>query len=270
MGMTPPSRLSHNLQANPPVNAGGFHALIAKQGKEAGGVRYYQIAGLTVAMDTFGRTLAQAEPYAIGQWDSVDITVRSDWRALQARQPHLLEEDCEYMATGSSFYRQLLGYQGMLLHASAVVAEGRAYLFTAPSGTGKSTHTALWLKCFPDAVILNDDKPAIRLEGDGVYAYGTPWSGKTDCSCNLKVPLAGICVLRRGTENQIRPYSGRGAVRDLLEQTVRPRDAELISNLLTVLDGVMSRVGIWEMECTMEREAAWMAYEAMSGRNGGQ
>lgn len=229
-------------------------------------MRHYQIAGLTVAMDTFGRTLVQAEPYAIGHCDAVDMIIRSDWQALQARQPQLSAEDCEYMATGSSFYRQLLRFQGMLLHASAVVLEGRAYLFTAPSGTGKSTHTALWLQSFPDAVILNDDKPAIRLEEGAFYAYGTPWSGKLDCSRNLRAPLAGICVLCRGEENRIVPHTGTAALRDILEQTARPRDAELIGMLLKLLDRLVTQVPVWRLECNTDPSAAVLSYTAMSGK----
>lgn len=232
--------------------------------------KYYKIAGLTVAMDSFGRTVAQAEPYLSAPCEKSDITIQSDWKALQAAQPHLSDEDSEYLVTGGSFYRQLLNFDGMMLHSSAVVRDGKAYLFTAACGTGKSTHTRLWLENFPDAFILNDDKPALRLEDGKFYAYGTPWSGKTDQNRNVRVELGGICVLRRGAENKIAPYTGRAALHDILEQTVRPRDPAMMGKLLDILDRLLTLVPVWKLECNMEPEAAAVSYNAMSGKENAQ
>lgn len=229
-------------------------------------IQLYKIAGLTVAMDSFGRTVVQAEPYLIDKKDSADIMIHSDWQALQKTQPHLSDEDSEYLMTGRSFYRQLLKFQGMLLHSSAVVRDGHAYLFTAPCGMGKSTHTRLWVENFEDAFILNDDKPALRLEDGQFYAYGTPWSGKYDNNRNIRVPLAGICVLRRGAKNKIEPYTGSAVLHDILEQTVRPKESVLLGNLLELLDKLITLVPIWRLECNMESEAAYTSYDAMSGK----
>lgn len=228
--------------------------------------RYYKIAGLTVKMDSFGRTVSQAEPYLCEEGPA-DIVIRSDWKALQQRQPHLSDEDCEYLTTGSSFYRQLLQFDGLLLHASAVVVDGRAYLFSAPCGTGKSTHTALWLKMFGDrAYLLNDDKPALRREADQWFAYGTPWSGKHDISTNTRVPIAGICFLHRAAENTIVPFVGAKAVFSLLEQTARPPRADQRLRLMELADLLLTQVPIWQMGCNMDPEAALVSYRAMSGK----
>ena len=228
-------------------------------------IQYYKIANLTVAMDSFGRTVEQAKPYLTKTAEDADITIQSNWKTLQATQPHLSDEDCEYLVTGGSFYRQLLNFDGMMLHSSAVVREGKAYLFTAACGTGKSTHTRLWLENFPDTYILNDDKPALGLEDGKFYAYGTPWSGKTAQNQNIRVELGGICVLRRGTNNKIVPYTGRAALQDILEQTVRPRDPVMMGKLLELLDILMQTVPVWRLECTMEPEAALVSYNAMKG-----
>ena len=230
----------------------------------------YKIAGLAVRMDTFGRTQKQAEPYlSADATPDVDIVISSDWKLLQSRQPHLSDEDCEYMATGASFYKQLMNHDGLMLHSSAVVVDGRAYLFSAPCGTGKSTHTKLWLKQFgPRACILNDDKPALRLE-DGVwYAYGTPWSGKYDISTNCRAALAGIALLERGTDNKMEAYGGVDAIRLLLNQMVRPPDSASRVKLLELTDKLVTRVPVWKLTCNMDPEAALVAYEAMSGRKG--
>ena len=231
--------------------------------------RFYRIAGLTVEMDSFGRTVKQAEPYRIqppAPEEKAELVIRSDWQSLKREQPGLSDEDCEYLMTGASFYRQLLAFQGMLLHSSAVVKDGKAYLFTAPCGTGKSTHTRLWLECFSDAYILNDDKPALRLEDGCFYAYGTPWSGKDDSNTNVRVPLGGICVLRRGAENRISSYGGKQAIHDILEQTIRPKDAGALGKLLDVIESMVLQVPIWKLECNMEPEAAYISYNTMAGR----
>lgn len=227
--------------------------------------QYYKIAGLTVAMDSFGRTVEQAKPYLAEFFDNPDIVICSNWQTLKQSQPHLSDEDCEYLMSGGSFYQQLLKFDGMLLHSSAVVKDGKAYLFTAPCGIGKSTHTKLWIENFKDAYILNDDKPALRLENGIFYAYGTPWSGKYDKSCNVGVPVAGICVLRRGKENKIEPYGGRKALYDMLEQTIRSKSSTLQGELLETLDKLMTNVPVWKMECNMEKEAAYLSYHTMSG-----
>lgn len=229
-------------------------------------VQYYKIAGLTVQMDSFGRTVQQAGPYLCAQAEP-DIIIQSDWKALQQRQPHLNDEDCEYLCTGGSFYRQLLKHDGFLLHSSAVVVDGKAYLFSAACGTGKSTHTKLWLKAFGDrAYILNDDKPALRLVDGQWFAYGTPWSGKHDLSTNIGVPVAGICFIKRGEKNAIRPYGGGAAVFSFLEQTARPAGTNLRAAMMDLLGKLVDKVSIWQLECNMEQEAAIVSYEAMSGK----
>ncbi len=228
---------------------------------------FCSIAGLYVKMDTFGRALEQAGPYMIEPLaDEPHIVIRADSQALQRRQPHLSEDECEYLATGDSFYRQLLAFDGMLLHASAVVMDGYAYLFSAPCGTGKSTHTALWQQVFgPDrAVILNDDKPALRWDGTQFLAFGTPWSGKSHLNKNFGAPVAGICMLGRGADNTIAPFKGVKAIRALLEQTVRPRDPGAMSVLLDLTDKLMAHVPVWQMECNMDPEAACVSHGAMS------
>ncbi len=228
-------------------------------------MQYYKIADLIVAMDTFGRNLEQAKPYRIEE-AKPDIIIQSDWRTLKQSQPQLSDEDCEYVLTGSIFYSQLLEYDGFMLHSSAVVVDGKAYLFSAHSGTGKSTHTNLWLQKFGNrAYILNDDKPALRLENGAWYAYGTPWSGKYDINTNARVPVAGICFLERGLENHIRPFSGSEAVVSFFEQTVRPAEKELRIKILNMLQEMMATVPFWKLTCNMDAEAAEVAYTAMSG-----
>lgn len=226
----------------------------------------YRIAGLIVEMDSFGRILEQALPYRCDDCLSPDIIISSLRDAVQSRIPNADDDLAEYVGTGLSFYKALLNFDGFQLHSSAVVVDGKAYLFTANSGTGKSTHTGLWLKLFGEkSFILNDDKPALRLE-DGVwYAYGTPWSGKHDISVNARIPVAGIACIERGECNEIEPFAGRDAVLAILRQANRPRAAEYRIKLLDLLDQLITRVPIWKLRCNMDLEAAIVAYEVMSG-----
>lgn len=232
--------------------------------------KFYIIAGLIVQMDAWGRTEEQAKPYLLhSATDNADIAIKCDWKALHQQQPHLSEDDCAYLATGASFYRQLLHYDGLMLHSSAVVVDGRAYLFSAPCGTGKSTHTKLWLKQFGTrACILNDDKPALRLENGVWYAYGTPWSGKYDISKNIRAELAGIAVLKRSETNHISLYDEESSIRDILNQVVRPPDLASRAKLLELIDQLVTKVPVWKLGCNMDIEAAVVAYEAMSGKKG--
>lgn len=226
----------------------------------------YLIAGLRVRMDTYGRAARQAEPYEIPIEGQPDLRIHSHSEQVQERQPHLSMEDCEYLSTGASFYRQLLRFNGLLIHASAVAMDGYAYLFSAPCGTGKSTHTSLWRRAFGEdrVIMLNDDKPALRRE-DGVwYAYGTPWSGKTALNTNIRVPLGGVCMLSRGQTNEIEPFGGSKAIFALMEQTARTSDAEGRILMMETLDKLMTEVPVWRMQCLPTEEAARVSHEAMS------
>lgn len=230
-------------------------------------LQYYKIADLLVAMDTYGRTQHQAEAYLSEADKEPDIIITSYRELMHQLHPTLSDDDCEYMGTGGSFYKELLKFDGFMLHSSAVVMDGKAYLFSANPGTGKSTHSELWLKVFGDrAYILNDDKPALRLI-DGVWhACGTPWSGKNDISSNTCVPVGGICMLFRGETNQITPYTGKDAIFDLFVQTNRPKAMENRIILLDLLDKLFRQVPVWKLHCNMDPEAAVVSYEAMSGK----
>ena len=169
----------------------------------------------------------------------------------------------EYLLSGTKFYFGLIRRHGMLLHSSAVVKDGKAYLFTANSGVGKSTHTGYWLELFPDAYILNDDKPAIRCFDDGIYVYGTPWSGKHDISRNEKVRLGGIAVVERADSNFIEPMPPASAAVKILSQTVRKIREERMVELLTTLDRVLREVPVYRLGCINDKSAAEVSSRVM-------
>ena len=153
----------------------------------------------------------------------------------------------------------------MMLHASAVELDGKAYLFSAPSGTGKSTHTRLWQSVFGEkARVFNDDKPALRLIDGTWYAYGTPWCGKDGININMKVPVAGICFLKQAPENRIRRLSADEAAQRIISQTLRK--FKLVENLdlmLSHVDKLVRQIPAFELENRPEEEAVHMSYENM-------
>lgn len=151
----------------------------------------------------------------------------------------------------------------LLCHGSTVAVDGRAYLFTAKCGTGKSTHTRLWREVFGDrAVMVNDDKPFLILTEDGVLACGAPWSGKHGLDTNVTLPLGGICILERGPENTIRPASLDEALPRLLHETHCPQGQE--DRFRAQVARLAANVPLWHMECTKDPDAARTAHGAMS------
>lgn len=225
----------------------------------------YNIAGIYVHMDVGGRTLKQAEQYRVDDREETDIRIYHNAERLQATHPHLSLDDCEYISSATSFYNQLIRFQGIMLHSCCVVVDDRAYLFSAPSGTGKSTHVQLWLELLGDrAYVLNDDKPALRIIDGKVYAYGTPWSGKYDCSRNACVPVGGIAVLKRAEDNSIRSLSPTEALFPILNQTNRPKTGYLMSLCLENINAILPKVPVYELSCNMDISAARLSYETMS------
>lgn len=229
------------------------------------------IAGLKVNIkNNSGRTAKQAISYlSYNQNEEQDIDIVIDVteeriKSAMEEHPELQQDDWEYMLTGSDFYTQLIKFSGILLHSSCVVVDGYAYAFSADSGTGKSTHTQLWLKHFGDrAYILNDDKPAIRIIDNKVYACGTPWSGKYDYSTPKIVPLAGICFLERSEDNWIKKADTSKAVFNIFSQTVRRLGPNAMEKLFDVLEDIFSKVPIWELGCNISDDAVLTSYNAM-------
>lgn len=228
-------------------------------------MKRYAIADLVVDMEVSGRTQRQAAAYETTVSGPADITINCDVRGVLALNPRLGTEDvAEYMGTGVMFAQELLAFDGSFLHASAVLLEGKAYLFSAPSGTGKSTHTEKWCRLF-GAKYLNDDKPALRRV-DGVWmAYGTPWSGKHDLSMPAGAPVGGIAFIKRGEENSIRPLPSAEAVPLFMSQSLwRLYDQESMDRQLALMDQLLQQVPIWELTCRNDDEAAFAAHKAMT------
>ena len=158
----------------------------------------------------------------------------------------------------------LLPHGIFLLHGSTVAVDGQAYLFTAKCGTGKSTHTKLWRQVFGDrAVMVNDDRPFLKLTEAGILACGSPWSGKHGLDSNVTLPLKGICILERGLKNRIRRITPEEGLPLLLHQGGL-HDGPDCGDLVCA---AASRTALWQMDCNMEAEAALLSWQTMAGHN---
>lgn len=152
----------------------------------------------------------------------------------------------------------------MLMHA-AVISDGEhAFAFTAPSGTGKSTHIRLWHEAFGDSIfVVNGDKPILRLI-DGVWwVYGTPWCGKEGWHTNIGMPLSGICFLSRGEENSISRMPLANAVPMLMRQILIPKEPVAVGRQMQLLNALVTKIPLYTMACTISEDAARMARDAM-------
>ena len=181
-----------------------------------------RIADLIVEVPEAGGLAPRLQEYIYAGDGAVDIVINPDQYNPTIYSAELSENSLAYLESGRQFLVRLMDFGGFYLHSSSVVYEGRGYLFSADSGTGKSTHTKIWQQVFGErAQIFNDDKPALRCIDGKWYAYGTPWCGKDGINLNAKVPLAGICFLKQGRENSIRRLSPPEAFAMCMAQTQR-------------------------------------------------
>lgn len=225
---------------------------------------YYRIAELTVDMNPqFDLLKKRLEKYEIPPCNP-DIVLRMPDGFLEKKMkesPTLSNEECEYAWMGLAFSAKLWKYQAVTIHASAVAVDGNVYLFSADSGVGKTTHTQLWLRRFPNAFILDDDKPVIRLTERGLMVYGTPFSGTSEENRNMGLPLASLTFLERDDHNWIKRLDDKAASVEWLRYISKSRKPDHALTKLTLLDHVLKSVPVCRMGCTVDDKAAEMAYQ---------
>lgn len=223
------------------------------------------IAGHKTEYHVRGDLLRQRSmPYA-AEFDSDETAIRLNIKEefLKRKKeeiPHLSEDEHEYMWTCDAFYNELLRHNGLMLHSSCVEKDGYAYLFSARSGTGKSTHTHLWLEHLSGTRIINDDKPALICENGVWYACGTPFSGKTDENLNVKIPVRAIIFLHRSKTNEVKKSPAPLAVAPFLEQTINPVDRSLAEKMLEYADDILRKIPVFSLGCNLDPSAAEIAY----------
>lgn len=227
----------------------------------------YAFAGIRVGIRSIhSQVHCLCRDYAAQGEPELEITVTPEDIRREAALPEAGTEEgyLETLAVYRKIAEGLLDFGVVLFHGSAIALDGQGYLFTAKSGTGKSTHTRLWRQVFGDRVLtVNDDKPLLKITPEGTFVCGTPWDGKHRLSTNTAVPLRGLCILRRGTENEIHPISPREALPRLLEQCYRPAEPGKLLRTLELLDDLAKTVKFYSLSCNMDPEAAEIASRGM-------
>ena len=243
----------------------------------------YRIADLNIEITARGAyALKLLAPYGIKNYANIDFSVSVSDEELESAvksAPEFPKAYHESLCVLRQISNKLLNdYNGFLFHSSAVAYGGKAYAFTAQSGTGKSTHTALLKRFLGEKLrYVNDDKPFVRYFGkDGAngekegtfYVYGNPWNGKHDLGENVKFPLESVCFLSRGVKNEIKKVSDPILYMPfIMNQVVYPESGEQAEKLLSLLQIMFEKVSFYYLKCNMESDAPEASFNAMMKGN---
>lgn len=201
--------------------------------------------------------------------NDVDISAVAIDEKIQNERTRSDEEVSPSIAESLCVYRdiaeQLPKYDRVLFHGAAISYNGKAYLFTAPSGTGKTTHVNLWRKFIGDDVgIINGDKPILLIDKTKTIVFGTPWAGKEGWQTNTSAELCGICFVTRGTDNTCVSISSSHCLIDLFNQIYMPADSESASKTYELIDRLVSNVPLYRLSCDISEDAVKASFEALT------
>lgn len=225
------------------------------------------IADIVTELDPrFDNTIELAKPFEYHGERETDIDLKVTDKYLESLMVRAAEgvtiEQMENFAFSCDFNRKVIPYQTMLVHSSALIYQGGAYLFSGESGIGKSTHTKLWIKAFGNKVhIMNDDKPVVKLYEDKAVAFGTPFDGGSGIALNESYPLKAITFVERGELNCVRIPTSREIIQKLYFQTAHMVDADTAEKMLLNFEKLLSLTKFYVLTCNMDISAAYTAFE---------
>lgn len=178
------------------------------------------------------------------------------------------DEAMEIQALSRRVFEGLLDYDVLMIHGSAISVDEEAYLFSAPSGTGKSNHTSNWMEMLGGenngrSFIINDDKPLLRFTEKGIYVCGSPWAGKRGTNCDASVPLKVFCLLRRSKENYVKTLSPEEAFPLFWEDIYHPMDTKRMDKTLKLVYKLLDTAVLYRLYCTAGLEAVQTAFDTM-------
>lgn len=230
----------------------------------------YKFAELKVGYEPKYNLLKQrSEKYICNEKADFNIGVSDNLMETQLEMyKGISPAEMEYLWMGTAFNVKLLEYGGMYLHSSTVVVDGKAYSFSAPCRTGKSTHTSLWIKLLGDkAFVINDDKAAYRKINGKYIAFGTPFSGKHDINVNTSAELCGICFVEQSEKNSIELVDIDEAVPLIISQTLRPSNPKRMIMMCDFIDEMLKVIPVYRLRCNMNIDAAELSYDMMNKRH---
>ena len=230
----------------------------------------YDIAGLRIQIhNTYPYTTKFCHSYlSDDQASDVDLTAtvtEEEFKAEKAQSPEFSDGYIENICLYRSICMQIPTRNRFLLHSSILEYDGKAYAFLGKSGTGKSTHTKLWLKYLSDTRVLNGDKPILEFTNGQFYAYGTPWQGKENWGYNGKAQLCGLCFLEQAKENSIQPLSISETSSRVFQQILLPQDESNVVATLDLIDKLVSTIPAYLLKCDISEEAVKHSFQALTG-----
>ena len=225
----------------------------------------------------YTRLRDMCEEYRCDDAESIDFSIHTtnedvDSERERAKTQDLYNNERESILETWAAYRKIvaevLKRNAFLMHGVAIEHEGRGYIFTAASGTGKTTHVKLWKEAFGDenVTIINGDKPILRFLDDKVYAYGTPWNGKEHYGTTGRTAIDGVCFLKRGEKNAIRRITTEEAV-PLMFSQIMIADSTDLARQLELVDMFFEKVPAYILECNMDVSAAVVAKSALTEKD---
>ena len=177
-------------------------------------------------------------------------------------------EQIETYALQRKVAESLISFSTFLMHGAVIAVDKQnSFMFTAKSGTGKTTHIRKWLENDPEAFVVNGDKPLIKVTDSEAIAYGTPWCGKEHLNTNIGVPLRAIVLMERSEDNEIEEISFSQAFPTLLQQTYRPADADKMRKTLSLLSALNGKMKFYRFRFNnLKPDAFRVSYEALTGK----
>lgn len=230
----------------------------------------YKIADVVVEMSpSYEETQPWYEAYKCGEEEvpAFIFTVpQDDVDYLVKEGVGITPAVAENMVLCSVFNRALLHFDGSYIHSSALLFDGKAYLFSGDSGVGKSTHTNLWLKRFGDrAVIINDDKPSFRITDGKCMIYGTPFAGGTSLQKNISAELGAVVFIEQADTNSLKKLSNKEAITYLLQQTPQKLNVSMGDKLLSLYSDIISTYPFYLLRCNTDNSAVDVALNIVNG-----
>ena len=199
--------------------------------------------------------------------DVTAVVTEEEFRQEKALSENFPDGYIENICLYRCICRQLPVLNRMLLHAAILEYDGNAYAFLGRSGTGKSTHTGLWLKHLQGVRIVNGDKPILQKTENGFLAYGTPWMGKEGLGTNTVAPLKGLCFLEQAKENTIVRLTPAQAASRIFQQVLLPEEEDNAARTLELIDDMVSNIPCYLLKCTISEEAVKASFEALTGNS---
>lgn len=232
-----------------------------------------RVADLTIHIVSVYNVIYEVcHEYLCDETNDINITINSVCEQLQKDYDNAMMNGCrlpgparfEILSIHRLIAEKIICFDTILIHGAVVAVNSEAYLFCAPSGTGKTTHIKLWLKNLPDAFAVNGDKPFLRITDEKVLACGSPWCGKENLGTNTMVPLKAIIFMERGDHNEIQESTFLNVFPQLLQQTYRPESAEGMGKTLQLLKRLPGKVRFFKFKFNnFEDDAFRVAYQAL-------